>query len=105
MHSIQGLLYIYRKGDIIWYAQKLEEKQDENNDTCQIAPHGMSGLWSHDQFPKMVKSNIKELEWKMTVSGKNTDVLEELNPPLQLYPMTVLVLTNNNYRQLTVVYR
>jgi hypothetical protein len=50
----------------------------------------------------MVKSNIKELEWKMTVSGKNTDVLEELNPPLQPYQMTMLLLTNNNYRQLTV---
>jgi hypothetical protein len=36
----------------------------------------LSGLWSHDQFPKMVKSKIKELEWRMTVSGKNTDVLE-----------------------------
>jgi hypothetical protein len=82
----------------------VEKKQDENNDTCQIASHGMSGLWLHEQFTKIVKSNIKELEWKMTVSGKNTDLLEELNPPLQPYQMTMLLLTNNNYRQLTIVY-
>jgi hypothetical protein len=41
------------------------------------------------------------LEWKITISGKNTDVLEELNPPLQPYQMTMLVLTNNNYIQMT----
>jgi hypothetical protein len=62
----------------------VEEKQDDNNDT------GMSGLWSHDQFPQMVKSNIKELAWKMTISGKNTDVPEELNPLLQPYQITML---------------
>jgi hypothetical protein len=83
----------------------VEEKQDENNDTCRIVSHGMSGLESHDQFPQMVKSNIKELEWKMTIRGKNTDVLEELNPPLQPYQITMLLLTNNNYRQLSAVYR
>jgi hypothetical protein len=83
----------------------VEEKQDENNDTCRIASHGMSGLWSYDQFPQMVKSNIKELAWKMTISGKSTDVLEELNPPLQPYQITMLLLTNNNYRQLSAVYR
>jgi hypothetical protein len=55
----------------------VEEKQDENNDTCQIASHGKSGLWSNDQLPQMVKGNIKELEWKMTINGKNTDVLED----------------------------
>ncbi|KIJ89632.1 hypothetical protein K443DRAFT_15922 [Laccaria amethystina LaAM-08-1] len=38
----------------------------------------------------MVKSNIKELEWKMTISGKNTDVPEELNPLLQPYQITML---------------
>jgi hypothetical protein len=87
------------------YPQKVEEKQDENNDTCRIVSHGMSGLESHDQFPQMVKSNIKELEWKMTIRGKNTDVLEELNPPLQPHQITMLLLTNNNYRQLSAVYR
>jgi hypothetical protein len=53
----------------------------------------MSGLWSYDQFPQMVKSNIKELALKMTISGKNTDVLEELNPPLQPYQITMLPTT------------
>jgi hypothetical protein len=32
-------------------------EQDQNNGRYQIASHGMSGVWLHEQFPKMEKKN------------------------------------------------
>ena len=44
-----------RKYHLIW--PKGEEKQDKDDYTCQGSCNGLSGGWSHDQFPKIVKKN------------------------------------------------
>ena len=42
-----------RKYHLIW--PKGEEKQGKDDYTCQGPFSGLSGGWSHDQFPKIVR--------------------------------------------------
>ena len=45
--------FLKRKSHLV--GPKSEEKQNKDDYTCQGPSNGMSGQWSHDQLPKMVK--------------------------------------------------
>ena len=47
---------IFKKGNIIGYDQKSRRNEDKDDDTCKGPCNGCWEVWSHDQFPKMVKN-------------------------------------------------
>ena len=54
--SMLGFSIYTLKGNLTWFDQKSGEKQHKDGYNCQGLSSGLSGGWSHDQLPKMVKN-------------------------------------------------
>jgi hypothetical protein len=54
--SMSGSFVYILKGKSDLVGPKSEEKPDKDGYTCQGSSDVISGQWSHDQLPKMVKN-------------------------------------------------